>query len=219
MTGRKRVLLISPEYVDRVYMFEQDGVHDRQSRINSVHSPDLERFPLFDDVPALQGVIQAGDLLYIPYGWLHQVRMYWFFPSLCLHCFDYCGRRLNRMMARYQSATGGTLMSRLFVLQLSVASSWKSKAYHLQPFKVFALQCWTAFLQLFEICSFGGFVSVLPFYLWRSCWDSECNEHSLLAWHLLGSTLLNRTCLDRTKLSSAGDRMPFRPWDSRFSSS
>ena len=71
--GRKKVLLISPEFIEKVYLYEQGHIHDRQSRINCVHDPVLNLFPDFDDVPAFQGTIEAGDMVYIPHGWLHQV--------------------------------------------------------------------------------------------------------------------------------------------------
>jgi hypothetical protein len=37
-------------------------------------APDYQRFPAARDVPFLRVVLQAGDLLFLPEGWFHQVQ-------------------------------------------------------------------------------------------------------------------------------------------------
>jgi hypothetical protein len=61
--GRKQVMLISPEDSDLLY----DGEVDPEN-------PDFERFPLFDRATIHEGVIEPGDVLFIPPNWWHCVR-------------------------------------------------------------------------------------------------------------------------------------------------
>jgi ribosomal protein L16 Arg81 hydroxylase len=66
--GRKRVLLISPDYSGRLY--NERGGH---SSVDPEH-PDLIRFPLFAEVPVSEVVLEAADALFLPIEWWHHVR-------------------------------------------------------------------------------------------------------------------------------------------------
>jgi hypothetical protein len=61
--GGKRALLFSPSDSPNLY----DGQVDPES-------PDLERFPLYNQATAYECVIERGDLLFIPSDWWHYVR-------------------------------------------------------------------------------------------------------------------------------------------------
>lgn len=61
VTGRKRWALVAPEHEERLYDGEVDAF-----------APDLDRFPLFAGVEVWQGVVEAGEVLFIPGGWWHQ---------------------------------------------------------------------------------------------------------------------------------------------------
>ena len=37
-------------------------------------APDYERFPLAREAQALECTVEEGELLYLPAGWVHQVR-------------------------------------------------------------------------------------------------------------------------------------------------
>lgn len=65
--GRKRVRLVSSAQLHRVY-------NERSffSEVDLDH-PDPERFPRFDGVRVLDGVIGPGEVLFIPVGWWHHV--------------------------------------------------------------------------------------------------------------------------------------------------
>jgi lysine-specific demethylase 8 len=70
--GSKRVWLISPDQLSRLYPFGVDAAVPAYncSQVDA-ESPDLERFPSFAEVEALSGEINAGDLLFIPANWSH----------------------------------------------------------------------------------------------------------------------------------------------------
>jgi oxalate decarboxylase/phosphoglucose isomerase-like protein (cupin superfamily) len=70
--GRKRFILFPPEQYRELYLngFLHSGA--QQSQVDLEH-PDYERFPRFKDVAALDAVIEAGDVLYLPSLWFHHV--------------------------------------------------------------------------------------------------------------------------------------------------
>lgn len=65
--GRKRVRLVSSAQLHRVY--------NERSFFSEVDldRPDLERYPRFDGVRVLDGVVGPGEVLFIPVGWWHHV--------------------------------------------------------------------------------------------------------------------------------------------------
>lgn len=71
--GSKRFLLFRHRFGGEFYDHPAGHAHDRQSRVDSAVRPDTDRFPLFAGVPAAQAVVRAGDAIFIPYGWYHQV--------------------------------------------------------------------------------------------------------------------------------------------------
>jgi ribosomal protein L16 Arg81 hydroxylase len=66
--GRKRVKLISSLYVHRLY--NEVSVY---SEVDADQS-DLERHPLFRDVPVQEVELRPGEALFIPVGWWHWVQ-------------------------------------------------------------------------------------------------------------------------------------------------
>ncbi|MFT7815046.1 tRNA wybutosine-synthesizing protein 5 isoform X1 [Arapaima gigas] len=65
VTGRKRVVLYSPQDAQHLYL-----VGDK-SEILDIDMPDLERFPDFVKARRYECVLDAGDLLFIPALWFH----------------------------------------------------------------------------------------------------------------------------------------------------
>jgi hypothetical protein len=63
LAGRKLCVLFGPEDDARVY----------GGAIRNPLATDLERFPLFADATAHVGVLEAGELIFIPSGWWHFV--------------------------------------------------------------------------------------------------------------------------------------------------
>ncbi|KAA6428022.1 MAG: hypothetical protein FRX49_02684 [Trebouxia sp. A1-2] len=72
--GQKTVKLLSPDVTDQLYPFSVLGESPNHSHVNFAH-PDDQQHPLYKQ--ALQSqqefVLQAGDALFIPEGWWHQV--------------------------------------------------------------------------------------------------------------------------------------------------
>ena len=75
--GEKRVLLFSPKQSKKLYMhpFHYRIVHT--SQIDSyidVNKPNLSIFPKLQDAEFIEVILKAGDILYIPPYWWHQVQ-------------------------------------------------------------------------------------------------------------------------------------------------
>jgi len=67
------VLLFHPKSSSSLYPYPVQHSHDRQSQINDIQNPDISKYPLCERVLGWQGVLKAGEVLYIPYGWWHEI--------------------------------------------------------------------------------------------------------------------------------------------------
>ncbi|RZF49089.1 hypothetical protein LSTR_LSTR008375 [Laodelphax striatellus] len=72
VVGRKRVILYDPKYSDCL------SCHNSKLLNNTAQvdpeDPDYKRFPNYKDVPALETILNPGEMLYIPPTWWHHVR-------------------------------------------------------------------------------------------------------------------------------------------------
>lgn len=73
LTGRKRWLLFSPAQSSRLYPRGLFSAMPNFSRVDP-ERPDEHRFPRFEGVTAIGGIIQPGETLFIPHGWWHHTR-------------------------------------------------------------------------------------------------------------------------------------------------
>ncbi len=73
IVGKKRLTLISPEDMDRVYALPLISKLPQASVVDA-ERPDLARFPRFRGVRPITVEVGPGDLLYLPSRWWHQVR-------------------------------------------------------------------------------------------------------------------------------------------------
>lgn len=65
--GTKQVILAPPEEARNLYPFPDSHT---KSQVAPLH-PDLREFPRFQNARLLAGVVEPGDVLYIPKGWWH----------------------------------------------------------------------------------------------------------------------------------------------------
>jgi tRNA wybutosine-synthesizing protein 5 len=66
--GHKRVVLFPP--CDASYLY----LNGDKSEIVNIEQPDLEKFPLFRKAHSFEGLLEPGDVLFIPALWFHNVR-------------------------------------------------------------------------------------------------------------------------------------------------
>lgn len=71
--GRKRLTLFDPMQTDLLYPYPLEASASHVSFID-LEQPDFGRYPRFRQVRALTGVIEPGELLYLPAYWWHHVR-------------------------------------------------------------------------------------------------------------------------------------------------
>jgi hypothetical protein len=98
--GSKGVLLWDPSQWSNLYLNPFGQIHSRQSQIN-IGKPDVARFPLFLQASALEGVLEAGDALFIPFGYIH-----------CFYSHAFSMLVEYAWGTRYLERTVGTLTSR-----------------------------------------------------------------------------------------------------------
>ena len=72
LRGRKVVLLASPDQFACFYPFPIGHPADRQAAVD-LRAPDFERFPRLADAVFHYAVLEAGDTLYLPSYWWHEV--------------------------------------------------------------------------------------------------------------------------------------------------
>jgi hypothetical protein len=66
--GRKRWRLISPNCTPLLYNYV--GVFSQVD----LECPDYEKYPLFQQAPVIETVLQPGEIIFVPVGWWHQVK-------------------------------------------------------------------------------------------------------------------------------------------------
>ena len=71
--GRKRLTLFDPMQTDLLYPYPLEASASHVSFID-LEQPDFGKYPRFREARALTGVIETGELLYLPAYWWHHVR-------------------------------------------------------------------------------------------------------------------------------------------------
>jgi hypothetical protein len=88
VSGRKRVTLFSPRQLYRLYPHSIYTRIPHLSRLN-IEQPDFEKYPRFRKARAFEGILEPGEILFIPVFWWHQVQSlsmaisvnFWWKPS------------------------------------------------------------------------------------------------------------------------------------------
>ncbi len=72
--GSKRVLMFAPDDIHRLYFLPQYAVGERWSRLPGRSADaDAKRFPLYAKAARYEATLEAGEALYIPSFWPHEV--------------------------------------------------------------------------------------------------------------------------------------------------
>ncbi|MGV3483792.1 MAG: cupin-like domain-containing protein [Planctomycetaceae bacterium] len=79
--GRKRVLLLEPEYLPLIYN------HFHCYSMIDPEAVDLSRFPLLRDVQFVEVTLNPGEVLFLPVGWWHHVRG--LDPTITITCTNF----------------------------------------------------------------------------------------------------------------------------------
>lgn len=97
VTGKKRVTLFSPRDAHYLYL------SGSKSEVLNIDSPDLDKYPLFPKARRYECSLEAGDVLFIPALWFHNVtseafgvgvNVFWkHLPSECYDRTDTYGNR------------------------------------------------------------------------------------------------------------------------------
>lgn len=72
--GLKEIVVFPFVDYSKLYPFPTTHPCDRQSMVGSPLEADLDAFPKFRHASGHYATLQAGDLLYLPYGWWHWLR-------------------------------------------------------------------------------------------------------------------------------------------------
>ncbi len=70
--GSKRIILSPPHHDEFLYPREANAILFGSPF--DPEAPDYERFPLARQASMIECLVEAGDMLYVPAGWYHQVR-------------------------------------------------------------------------------------------------------------------------------------------------
>ncbi len=73
ISGRKRVLLVTPDQDSAMYPFDSDQGPYWHSQVDH-NAPDFEKFPRFRHVRILEAILHPGEMLFIPGNYWHSVR-------------------------------------------------------------------------------------------------------------------------------------------------
>ncbi|GAB1284981.1 tRNA wybutosine-synthesizing protein 5 [Apodemus speciosus] len=97
VTGKKRITLFNPQDAQYLYL------SGSKSEVLNIDSPDLDKYPLFPKARRYECTLEAGDVLFIPALWFHNVvseefgvgvNVFWkHLPSECYDTTDTYGNK------------------------------------------------------------------------------------------------------------------------------
>ncbi|BAY25371.1 JmjC domain-containing protein [Calothrix sp. NIES-2100] len=70
--GRKRILLFEPKQSSFLYPFPKNSKVPFMSQLN-IDKPDIDKFPQFRNAKYIECILEAGEILFFPSFWWHQV--------------------------------------------------------------------------------------------------------------------------------------------------
>jgi len=128
--GTKQVILAPPEEARNLYPFPDNHT---KSQLAPLH-PDLRTFPRFRNARLLAGVVEPGDVLYIPKGWWH------FFAapasSISLTCWYGSPLKAGREIESVLRLASPSVLARVvrdFIWHGVLARPYHNRLYSLPP--------------------------------------------------------------------------------------
>ena len=73
-SGRRRYILAAPSQCHNAYLLPKGHPSGRHSQIDWSRPVDLDRYPDFQHLHAFEVILEPGDCLYIPHGWIHYIQ-------------------------------------------------------------------------------------------------------------------------------------------------
>lgn len=71
--GKKRVILLDPKQTKFIYPFPANSTTYHFSQVPNIDKPDLRQFPKCEQAKSYEIILEAGEMLFIPAFWWHQV--------------------------------------------------------------------------------------------------------------------------------------------------
>jgi len=118
--GRKQFTVYPPEQEPYLYPSPEK---QNSSMVNSVDTPDLERFPLFAKAVPTTFVLEPGELLFVPSHWWHTTTM--LTPSITLSINTLNQSNWHELIA-FVATRRGPLVSLASRLYLTGAGAWRA---------------------------------------------------------------------------------------------
>jgi hypothetical protein len=99
VVGRKRVVMFAPEHYFALYPFPWWSPIGNSFSRADIDKPDLELFPRLAEVKSIECVLEAGDVLFIPAGFWHQV---YCLDTHAVSVTHFCERRNDELFSSFK---------------------------------------------------------------------------------------------------------------------
>lgn len=116
--GRKRYVLYPPDQTPYMYPTKEKP---NLSMVNSVFEPDLNRFPLFAKAVPTTFELAAGEMMFLPSGWWHTVKMLTPSITLSLNMINH-----SNWQALVNTKRSNPLVSLASRVYLTGAGAWRA---------------------------------------------------------------------------------------------
>lgn len=132
MIGAKKVYLVDPKSTSNIYQYSSNI---DKSHVD-VEDPDFDAYPKFQNVNVYEGVLAAGECLFIPTVWWHSARS--LSTSISVNCFF--GERIGEKELLPLMWAGGPRLIGAFIRDFTwnglFRRPYKKRLYAAEPFGV-----------------------------------------------------------------------------------
>jgi histone arginine demethylase JMJD6 len=125
--GRKQYVVYPPSQEPFLYPSPK---RENVSLLNSVETPDLERFPLFAKAVPTVFVLEPGELLFVPSHWWHTAKMLSSSITVSANVLNQSNwHELVRFVAMRRANPLASLASRAYLAVAGARRSWRDRAW------------------------------------------------------------------------------------------